>query len=264
MKKIFTTLCALMLMINLSAQTESGTFYISLGNAFSSVNSYNYLLNSNSMSFGNEWTTEITVDGDDDDDDGNDYFSKDETNKTSTFNLGGQFGYFITDGLLAGIGLEYGSYTIMYSEEIDADGDGIDDEITDRNMLTALMLSPFAKYYINLGSNALFISSSFSFGTSNMKSDYIQEYSDPSFPDYDDEYESLMTTSRLSFGTGMAFFLNESISLEPSVNYAISTYSNDEEVFIGNTTNGNSIYDTQERKLFTNAFYLKIAATMYL
>ena len=117
MKKLFTILCAVILTISLSAQTETGNFYMSLGNAYSPVNQSNYLFKSNGMSFGNEWVTGITIDGDDDDDFGNDYWDNNEKDKTSSFNLGGQFGYFIADGLLTGIGIEYGSFSNMTYEE---------------------------------------------------------------------------------------------------------------------------------------------------
>ena len=83
--------------------------------------------------------------------------------------------------------------------------------------------------------------------------------------DYDEDEEEPYKTSRLEFGTGMAFFLTESISLEPSVNYALNTYNQEQEVYIGETGYPyyNSIYDDQERKISTNAFYFKIAASMY-
>ena len=146
MKKLFTILCAVMLTISLSAQTEAGTFYMALGNAYSPMQSgplSSLFSNSSGMSFGNEWITGITVDGDDDE------------------------------------GEPY-------------------------------------------------------------------------------------RTSRLEFGTGMAFFLTESIALEPSVNFALNTYTQEQEVYIGSDPiTGNSIYDDQDRKTSTNAFYFKIAASMY-
>jgi hypothetical protein len=263
MKKLFTILCGAMLTISLSAQTEAGTFYMSLGNAYSPVNQSNYLFNNQGMSFGNEWVTGITIDGDDDDDNGNDYWEKDEKNKTSSFNLGGQFGYFIANGLLTGIGIEYGSFSNMTYNEADYDGDGYDDEVTDKQKMNSLAFSPFVKYYVSLGKNALFISSSYTFGTMNSSWEEEIDYSSQQNYEDDDEAEPYKT-SRLEFGTGMAFFLTESISLEPSVNYALNTYTQEQEIYIGYDPNtGNSIYDDQDRKTSTNAFYFKIAASMY-
>ena len=266
MKKLFTILCAVMLTICLSAQTEAGTFYMSLGNAYSPVNQSNIFFTSQGMSFGNEWVTGITIDGDDDDDNGNDYWDKDEKDKTSSFNLGGQFGYFIADGLLTGIGIEYGSLTNITSEVADLNGDGYDDEYNSKDKYTSLAFSPFVKYYIPLGQNALFLSSSYTFGTLNNSReeeyDYTGSFQDDDFDNEGEPYK----TSRLEFGSGMAFFLTESISLEPSVNYALNTYTQEQkDVYIGDTGPPNyiSIYDDQERKTSTNAFYFKIAASMY-
>jgi hypothetical protein len=267
MKKLFTILCAVMLTIGLSAQTKSGTFYVSLGNAYSPINQSNYLFKSNGMSFGNEWVTGITIDGDDDDDYGNDYWDKDEKDKTSSFNLGGQFGYFIADGLLTGIGIEYGSFSNMTVDVYDGDGDGYDDEFTYKSKVTSLAFSPFVKYYIPLGQNALFISSSYTFGRLNSSSESERDYTSSPNTDDDDESEPYKT-SRLEFGSGMAFFLTESISLEPSINYAFNTYTQEQEVFIGYAYDqfGNEtgvIYDDQDYQVSTNAFYFKIAASMY-
>ena len=164
MKKLFTIICAVMLTFSLSSQ-NSGTFYMSLGNAYSPINQSNYLFKSNGMNFGNEWITGITIDGDDDDDNGNDYWDKDEKDKTSSFNLGGQFGYFIADGLLTGIGIEYGSLSNMTYNEIDYDGDGYDDEITFKNKMNSLAFSTICKVLCSIGPETLlFISSSYTFG----------------------------------------------------------------------------------------------------
>ena len=256
-------MCAGLLVFGLSAQTDAGTFYMSLGNAYSPVNQSNFLLRSNGMSFGNEWVTGVTVDGDDDDDNGTDYWDKDDKDKTSSFNLGGQFGYFIADGFLAGIGIEYGSFSNMTYNESDYDGDGQDDEITNKNKMNSLAFSPFVKYYVPLGQNALFISTSYTFGTLN--SSWEEEIDYSSQPNYEDDDESEpYKTSRLEFGSGMAFFLTESISLEPSVNYAFNTYTQEQEFYTGyDPITGNSFYDDQEEKTSTNAFYFKIAASMY-
>jgi hypothetical protein len=270
MKKLFTMMCGAMLTISLSAQTESGTFYMSLGNAYSPLGEMqsgpfaSIFSNSSGMSFGNEWITGITVDGDDDDDNGNDYWDKDEKSKIGNFNISGQFGVFAAPGLLTGLGIEYASLTIRDEYESDQDGDGQDDEYTYKSSLSSFALSPFVKYYIPLGDNALFVSSSYTFGSINSKWEEEWDYTSSPNQDDDDEGEPYKT-SRLEFGAGMAFFLTESISLEPSINYAFNTYTQEEEVYIGDTGPPNyiSIYDDQERKTSTNAFYFKIAASMY-
>ena len=136
-------------------------------------------------------------------------------------------------------------------------------EYKSKNSLSSFALSPFVKYYIPLGDNSLFVSSSYTFGSINSKSEWEWDYTSSPNQDDDDEGEPYKT-SRLEFGTGMAFFLTESISLEPSVNFALNTYTQEQEVYIGSDPiTGNSIYDDQDRKVSTNAFYFKIAASMY-
>ena len=71
--------------------------------------------------------------------------------------MGGQFGYFIADGLLTGIGIEYGSLTNISIEVADLNGDGYGDEYNSKDKYTSLAFSPFVKYYIPLGQNALFL-----------------------------------------------------------------------------------------------------------
>ncbi len=269
MKKLFTILCGSMLTISLSAQTESGTFYMSLGNAYSPMGEmqsgpYSSIFsNSSGMSFGNEWICGITVDGDDDDDNGNDYWEKDQKSSVGNFNISGQFGFFVADGLLTGLGIEYASVTMKAYYESDNDGDGQDDEYTSKNSLSSFALSPFVKYYIPLGQNALFVSSSYTFGSINSKSEW--EWDNTSTPNLDDDDEGEpYKTSRLEFGAGMAFFLTESIALEPSVNFALNKYTQEQEVYIGyDPITGIDIYDDQDYAISTNAFYFKIAASMY-
>ncbi len=269
MKKLFTILCGAMLTISLSAQTESGTFYMSLGNAYSpkgDMQNGSYLSafsNSSGMSFGNEWITGITVDGDDDDDNGNDYWENDQKSSTGNFNISGQFGFFVADGLLTGLGIEYARLTMRDEIEYDQDFDGQDDEYTSKNSLSSFALSPFVKYYIPLGQNAIFINTSYTFGSINSKSEWEWDYTSSPNQDDDDESEPYKT-SRLEFGAGMAFFLTESIALEPSVNFALNTYTQEQEFYTGIDPNtGNSIYDDQDYAISTNAFYFKIAASMY-
>ena len=48
----------------------------------------------------------------------------------------------------------------------------------------------------------------------------------------------------------MAFFLTERIALESSVNFTLNTYTQEQ-------------YDDQDYAISTNAFYFKIAASMY-
>jgi hypothetical protein len=269
MKRILLLMSFVCLTLVGSAQTEARTFYMALGNAYSPMGEMqsgplgSIFSNSSGMSFGNEWITGITIDGDDDDDNGNDYWDKDSKSKTGNFNISGQFGVFAADGLLLGLGIEYASLTMKDEYEYDNDGDGRDDEYTSKTSLSSFALSPFIKYYITSGQNAVFISSSYTSGSINSKSEWEWENTSGYDQDDDDKGEPYKT-SRLEFGAGMAFFLTESIALEPSVNFALNTYTQEQEVYTGyDPITGNSIYDDQDYTISTNAFYFKIAASMY-
>ena len=234
MKRILLLMSFVCLTLVGSAQTEARTFYMALGNAYSPMGEMqsgpfsSIFSNSSGMSFGNEWITGITVDGDDDDDNGNDYWDKNEKSSTGNFNISGQFGFFVADGLLTGLGIEYASLTIRDEYESDQDFDGQDDEYKSKNSLSSFALSPFVKYYIPLGDNSLFVSSSYTFGSINSKWEEGWDYTSSPNQDDDDEGEPYKT-SRLEFGTGMAFFLTENIALEPSINYAFNTYTQEFE-----------------------------------
>ena len=271
MKKIFTFFTFSILTFCISAQTEKGTFYMALGNAYSPMGEIQmgdlteqYLSNSSGISFGNEWVTGITIDGDDDDDNGTDYWDNDKKESLGNFNISGQFGFFAADGLLTGVGIEYATLTLKTAFESDQDLDGNDDEYSSKANGSSLAFSPFVKYYIPINQNALFFSTSYTFGSINYKSEWEWDYT--SSPNSDDNNkEEPYKTSRLQFGAGLSLFLTKSIALEPSLNFALNKYTQEQEVYIGDTgsPNFNEIYDDQEKVVNTNAFYVKVAASMY-
>ena len=250
----------------MSAQKyEKGRFYISVGNSYTpySFNDFDILLrNSQLFSFGNEWITGVTVDGDDDNDLGVDYYNDDQSDKRRGFNLSGKFGYFISKGILFGVGLDIGSINSNSKQEDDSDGDGIADEYTNESSYTSFALSPFFRYNIPFNHNALFFNTSYSFGSISGKQVEAYDYTSQTDQEWEYELED-NSISRLIFGTGISFFLIESISFEPSLNYSINKYAINEEVFLGNTNTGNPIYDDQERVTSTNAFYVNVSASIY-
>ena len=272
MKKLFTFFTFSILTFSISAQTEKGTFYMALGNAYSPMGevqigggvTQEFFSNSSGMSFGNEWVTGITIDGDDDNDNGTDYWDSDSKESLGNFNISGQFGFFAADGLLTGVGIEFATLTYKTEFEDNNDLDEIDDEYTGKANYSSLAFSPFVKYYIPINQNALFFSTSYTFGSINRKSEW--EWDNTSDADQDDNDEDEpYKTSRLEFGAGLSLFLTNSIALEPSLNFALNKYKQEEEVYIGNTGSPNfdSIYDDQEKVVSTNAFYIKVAASMY-
>ena len=253
MKKVLIILCTSFFSATLLAQTDQGNFYVSVGNAYTPVGSEraltnSLLSNSTGLSLGNEWVTNITVDGDDEDDNGNVYWDDDQKESISNFNISGQFGYFVIDGFLAGLGLEYARISLNDETEGDYDGDGSDDTRIYKNSISSLAFSPFVRYYVPIGDNAIFFNTAYTFGSVKNKNSQEYDYSSQSDENYSNEEEPIRT-SRLEFGTGMTFFLNESIAFEPCINYALNKYTQKEE-------------DIDEA-ISTNAFYFKLAASLY-
>lgn len=264
MRNLFTTVLLSTLTFTMSAQTDAGTFYLSFSNVYAPMTGIYPNSNNSLMSFGSSWITGIEVDGDDDDDYGNDYWEKnDEKDKTSTFNIGSRVGFFASDGLLLGIGLEYSTWTNKTEEERDGDGDGIDDEYSGKANFNSILFSPFAKYYITEGSQALFVSSSYIFGSGRSKSESESNESFNGFYKSENEPEPIRM-SRWEFGAGLSFFLTDNISLEPSINYGLNTYRQDKEEYQGTNQFGVDWYDDEEHKTMTRSFYFKLAGSIFL
>ena len=258
-------MCIALTTIGENAQNiDKGTIYLSLGNAYP-TSQQGLFHHSNGLTMGNEWVTGITHDGDDDDNNGNFFLGEDEKINMSKFNLAGQFGFFPVNGLLTGIGLEYGSYSYSDYDEYDADNDGRNDEILQKNQVSSLAISPFVKYYIKLGSNALVFSSSYTVGRINAVYEYEYDYtSNPTISE--DEVAEPIFISRIDLGAGMAFFLTENISLEPSLNFAMNSYTQEQEIYNGwNWEQDPSIpvYEDKDVRTTTNAVYLRLIASMY-
>ena len=250
-----------------SQKYDNGKFYFSIGNSFNvyGINDYQPILSNSSLfSFGNEWITDITLDGDDDDDLGIDYFDEDdEKNNRSNFNVSGQFGFFIVKGLLTGLGVEYGALNSNQKHEYDYDLDGLDDEYTMKSSFASFELSPFIKYYIPINDNAVFFGTSFTIGSINGVTDEEVDYT--SLQDFEDEIEiNPISTNRLTFSSGASFYLTENITFEPSINYSLNNYSQEEEVYLGDSQNGIPLYNDVERITYTNAFFIKMAASFHL
>ena len=64
-----------------------------------------------------------------------------------------------------------------------------------------------------------------------LNSSWEEEIDYSSQQNYEDDDESEpYKTSRIEFGTGMSFFLTNNISLEPSVNFALNKYTQEQEI----------------------------------
>ena len=169
MKRIITILCAGMLTIGLSAQTESGTILLEGGS---------------NMSYTSMKLNKVTFDGEDVTPD-----EIDATNKMSV-NLGG--GYFMMDGLAAGLLFDYSSSST---------GD-----VSSNTML----VGPMVRYYI--GESGMWGQLSYGIGSSSDGNDDTDE----------------PTSSALGFGAGYAVMLSDNVSLSPSLGYSMVTATQEE------------------------------------
>jgi len=269
MKKNITILFAILFATtNYGQSIDQGTIYFNLGNGYSPKLSYedfrtNLFSNSNGLSFGSEWVTGITVDGDTEDVDGDKYWNDKNSNSNGNFNISGEFGFFVSDGLVAGLGVDFS--TISFSEEstiYDYDSDGTNDDVISEFNSSSLLITPFAKYYIPLNNNALFFKTGFSFGSIN--SSFSEEINYSSIPDEDEseDYEPIRVR-RFEVGTGLSLFLSDNFSLEPSINYSMNSLVQEIEVNNYNSTTGLSSTDEVDQKIKSNAFYLKVAASFF-
>ena len=258
MKHLSTLIFFSVLSLNMIAQTEQGTFYIALGNAYSpfSINgdvSSSVLSNSIALGYGHEWVTDYSVDD-------NDNWDDNHSKSNKNFSISGRIGYFAIDRLLGGIGLEYARLSLNEQIKIDNDHDGDFDLYKSSVSLSSYAISPFVKYYIPLGSNAFFVSTSYTYGNFEGKSE--SRWSNAN--DFDENEEiGPFTTYRIEFGSGMAFFVKESIAFEPSVNFAINSYAQKQRSIISQDQNGNDTYIENDLITSTNAIYFKLSASIF-
>ncbi len=250
MKKLLLILLCLPV-IGFGQNTAAGKFYLAMGSG-------------PRMSFLSTWTTDIKIEGVDSSSAATStYWNENTKSKSNSFSINGQFGYFIADGLVTGLGVNYSSSTRKDEAVDDFDGDGYDDEYTYKSTSSSLSLTPFLKYYIDVGNNALFLKTLYQFSPF-LKSNTELERNYTSTTFINNNFDSNSKHSRLSFGTGMAFFLTESIAIEPSINYDIIMSTLEDEVYVGyNSITNTNTYDLQEKKETRNSIYFGIAASMY-
>jgi len=164
MKKIFTILCAAILSLGVSAQTEAGTIILEGGSNFT---------------YSSMTLNSVSYDGED-----LDIGDQDATNNMKLNLIGG---YFMMDGLAAGLLFDYSS--------VSSDGDGI----------STMIVGPMVRYYI--GESGMWGQLSYGLGSSN---DGDSDTDEP-------------TSSTLGIGVGYAAMLSDNISLSPSIGYAMMT-----------------------------------------
>lgn len=142
--------------------------------------------------------------------------------RTVNFNLTPTFGYFIIDGLAAGLFFDIDIDNCKYEQELQPGGnvDLIDNTST-------MMVGPSIRYYINLGKIKPFAEGSIGFGSMKNKYEYV-DWSGTSYTikEEEDKYNIF----NWGLGAGVAFFLSDNVSIDAMLGYNNSTtnYKDDE------------------------------------
>ena len=173
MKKIFTILCSAMLTLSLSAQNEAGTILLS---------------GASDLNFTSLSVSSIDVDGTDVDP--KDLEMDDATNE---FGLSVTCGYFLMDGLAAGLIIDYSSSS------------------TGDMSSTSMTIGPMVRYYI--GESGINTTLAYGIGSSS-EDDGTDSYDGPSI-------------SALGFGVGYAVWLSDNVAFNPPLGYSMVTATMD-------------------------------------
>lgn len=129
-----------------------------------------------------------------------------DLNKFNNFNLNGEFGYFAITNLAAGLNV---NFTRTKLENEDA-----------KNIY---LTSPFLKYYFSLNKIKPFLRISYGFG--KIKDNLvISTTSDPSSFQVN-KFDTKI--KELNAGTGVAYFINNNVSIELIFNYSKTTFTTD-------------------------------------
>ncbi len=119
--------------------------------------------------------------------------------KTTSFSLSPQAGYFITDAIVVGAGLSLGASSTKYDDDDKYNG-------------TSIFFTPFVRYYFP---QRLFGQFEIGVGSSKDKWTYVN----------DDDEEYKYKSFFWSLGVGYAYFLNDNVAIEPIVSYNATTYT---------------------------------------
>ncbi|MEM9990709.1 MAG: outer membrane beta-barrel protein [Bacteroidota bacterium] len=154
------------------------------------------------------------------------------------FNFAPAIGYFFTDNLAIGIGLDYTLNTTTTPESL-SDAGGDSDKIVDSDLL----FGPYARYYFPVGEDkAFFVEGSFGIGNS------VNDI------EIDDQNQTTATSvTALGIGPGFTIFSNDAIGIEALAKYNWARSNTDIDV------NGISTESTS----FTNALDFSVGLQFY-
>ena len=136
-----------------------------------------------------------------------------DKNTLSEYKLNTKLGYFISDGLALGLGLSLGGSTrVQEQDSYDYQRDS-----------SGYTISPFIRYHF--GESGVYGEVAYSIGSSSWKAE-----SDG----YDYESEPIKV-SGLIIGVGYAIYVNDMISISPSISYSLLTSVIDDAAYDANT-----------------------------
>lgn len=130
----------------------------------------------------------------------------------SAFGLNTMPGYFIMDGLVVGLDINFNSNSATFDFEV---SDTKTVELADKT--SEVLVGPFVRYYLDAG---LFFQAGVGFGSASS-----------TVEDYDFLEDKVISTESsagafgYAVGVGYAIFLNDNVALEPSLGYGSVTYS---------------------------------------
>ncbi|MEE2931531.1 MAG: hypothetical protein VX370_03295 [Bacteroidota bacterium] len=185
MKRIFTILCAVLVSFGLSAQTDAGSILIT-GNSTLSYDSYS----------NNSYDETLTIGGVSQSNSG-DY--EDNSSNTMAFNLYG--GYFVMDGLAAGLAIQYSSQKDEYKGVDPATGNVT--TLTDES--SSMTFGPVVRYYVM--ETGAWAQLGYLFGSTD---------------DGDDDTEE-PSRSQIHIAGGYSIMLSDNVSLAPNISYDMIT-----------------------------------------
>lgn len=119
-----------------------------------------------------------------------------DTGKSSSFSISPSIGFFVINNLVLGANVSFG----FNKSENNSGSDFKSNSIS---------VAPFAKYYFADNSFKPFISGSYGFGSSTGESTFNNNID-----------ESKNSLTNLKIGGGVAYFINDTISLEFGINYS--------------------------------------------
>lgn len=134
---------------------------------------------------------------------------------TSTLDLDLTLGYFLIDGLAAGLTVNSSSTTGKYEYEGNSD----------ENKSSTTIIAPMIRYYI--AETGLYSQLSYGFGSNTYKSTSGSS-----------SYEDKIKVSSLGIGVGYSIFLSDDVALSPSLGYSMVTTTEEEGAI---DSNGNTV-----------------------